>query len=185
MRKLVLILCLSALAASAAELYNFSLLPPDGAVQGAPGSTLGWGYTLQNQSSSFWLMPTELNAGTFLEATPTLLFDFPILAPGASVTANFDPASSTGLYQMTWDATVRPGFVNAGIFDLGAEWWSGNPLAGGQFVSDAPVESADYRATVTGAAVPEPGTIGLIAIGLSGLLAVARRRFGRSRPERR
>jgi hypothetical protein len=184
MRKLVLIFCLSALAASSAELYDFSLLPPDGAVQGASGSTVGWGYTLHNESSSLWLITTDLNAGTFLEATPTLLFDFPILAPGASVTEKFDPASSTGLYQMTWDAAVRPGFVNTGNFTLDAQWWTGDPLAGGHFASDAPTASAGYTATVPGAA-PEPGTIGLMALGLSGLLAVARRRFGGSRPERR
>jgi len=169
MRKLVLILCLSAWAATAADLYTFSVLPPDGAVQGAPGDTVGWGYALQNQSSTLWLVPTDLNAGKFLNGTPDPLFDFPDLAPGTSVMKDFDPTSSSGLYQLTWDASAPLGFVNAGKFVLSAQWWSGNPQAGGIFVSDAPSASAAYKATVT--AVPEPSTLGLTALAGLGLLA--------------
>jgi hypothetical protein len=83
-------------------------------VQALPGSTIGWGYALQNQSSSLWLVPSDLNAGTFLNGTPALLFDFPVLGPGASATKDFDPGTSTGLYQLTWDALAPLGFVNAG-----------------------------------------------------------------------
>jgi hypothetical protein len=142
-------------------------------VQALPGSTIGWGYALQNQSSSLWLVPSDLNAGTFLNGTPALLFDFPVLGPGASATKDFDPGTSTGLYQLTWDALAPLGFVNAGTFTLGAQWWSGDPTAGGVFVSDAPSARATYMATVTASAVPEPGTLGLMALVVFGLLAGA------------
>jgi hypothetical protein len=99
MRKLIFAFYLPALAISSTELYNFSLFPLTGAVQGGPGSAVGWGYALQNQGNSFWLVTTDLNSDTILNATPTLLFDFPVLAPGASKPEGFDPASSTGLYQ--------------------------------------------------------------------------------------
>jgi len=173
MRKLFVIFCLSVWAATAADLYTFSLLPPDGAVQGAPGSTVGWGYALQNQSSSLWLVPSDLNSGTFLNGTPAQLFDFPDLGPGASVMKDFDPSTSTGLYQLTWNASAPLGFVNAGSFALGAQWWSGNPLAGGMFVSDALTVSASYTASVTASAVPEPDTLGLTALVVFGLLIAA------------
>jgi hypothetical protein len=86
MRKLISVFGLPALATSSAELYNFSLFPLIGAVQGEPGCAVGGGYALQNQSSLFWLVTTDLNSAVFLNATATLLFDFPVLAPGTTET---------------------------------------------------------------------------------------------------
>lgn len=182
MRKLMLMLCLSAFAAVAADLYNFNLLPSDGSIASSPGSTVGWGYALQNQSNAFWLVTVDLNSDSFLNATPTLLFDFPNLAPGSTVAAVFDEASSTGLLALTWDASAPLGFVNAGSFDLSAQWWDGDPLVGGRFVSDAPGANAFYTATVMAAAIPEPGTLGLTVITLLGLLMTAR--HGHARRQR-
>jgi len=53
------------------------------------------------------------------------------------------------------------------------KWWSGDPFAGGIFVSDAPSASVGYTATVTATAVPEPGTLGFTALVGLGLLVVA------------
>lgn len=184
MRKLVFLFCLSAWGANAADLYNFSLLPSGGTVQGAPTSTVGWGYTLQNQSNSLWLVPGDLNAGTFLHATPDLLFDFPILAPGEAMTQMFNPASSTGLFELTWDASAPVGFTHTGAFDLQAQWWNGDPFAGGVFVSDAPDASASYTANVTAASVPEPATFGLTAVLLLVLLKTRARAGARPRVRR-
>jgi hypothetical protein len=172
MRKLGLIFLVSALAASAADVYTFGLLPPSGSVQGAPGSTVGWGYALQNQSSALWLVPINLNAGAFANGTPALLFDFPVLAPATSVAESFDPAQPSGLYELTWDSSAPAGFTNTGTFTLDAEWWSGDPLAGGVLVSGAPSASASYRASVAAPAVPEPGTFELTTMTLIGLLLV-------------
>jgi hypothetical protein len=62
---------------------------------------------------------------------------------------------STGLLALTWGASAPLGFVNAGNFDLSAQWWDGDPLANGRFVSDASGASALCAATVTAAEVPE------------------------------
>jgi hypothetical protein len=177
MRTLVLAICLSALPGLAANIYTFSV-PQAENVNGIGIPTLtGWGYALQNQSSSDWLVTTDLDAGTFLYATPQLLFDFPDLAPGASVTVPYDPITPAGLYQIAWDQNVPAGFVNSGTFTLTAQWWSGDPLAGGKFIADAPSVSAAYRATPTITAVPEPGTLGLTAlVGLTVLAVAAGRR---------
>ncbi len=79
MQKMFLILCFSAIPLAAADVYNFSLLPPNGIVAGGAGSTVGWGYSIQNQSSTLWLVTTSLNSSPFLNATPNTLFDFQTL----------------------------------------------------------------------------------------------------------
>ncbi len=162
MRSLFLALCLSAIPATAANVYTFTV--PDAVTVASPaGLTTGWGYSLHNESSSLWLVTTDLSAGTFQYATPDLIFDFPDLAPGATVTVPYNSVTAAGLYQIGWDSNAPPGFVNSGTFSLSAEWWSGDPLTDGSFVATAPIASQPYAAT----AVPEPATIGLAASFLS------------------
>lgn len=148
-------LALVASATAWADTYSFTALPND--VAGPAGSTVGWGYTISNQSSTSWLVVTALSAGIFDHGTPNYVFDFPDIAPGASVTASFDAVGLAGLYEFTWDASAPAGFVNSGFFILSAQWWDGDPLAGGNFLTDALDESAAYSATVLGSpSVPEP-----------------------------
>jgi hypothetical protein len=164
MRKLTLAICLSVLPAMAADVYTFSVLGPE-TVSGPPGTPMvtGWGYSIQNQSNTDWLVTTSLTAGLFLHATPQSLFDFPDVAPGATVTALYDPAPpASGLYQIAWDQNTPAGFVNSGTFTLDAEWWKGDPLAGGEFLASAPTANQPYTATVT----PEPGPSGTLVLSL-------------------
>lgn len=178
MRKVLLALCLFAIPALPADIYNFNSLPADGNIAGSPGETIGWGYSLQNQSSALWLVTTELNSSGFLNSTPKLIFDFPAVAPGASVTLPYDPSSGAGLYEMTWAASAPLGFVNSGTFDLSAQWWSGDPLPGGSLVSSALDAFQSYSATVT----PEPSSIGLAGFALLSLLGlIAARKSGEDR----
>jgi hypothetical protein len=69
-----------------ADSITFSLLPSDGNVSGPAGSLVGWGYSLTNDSTSDWFLATNLNSDSFSNGTPMLLFDFPEVAPGATVT---------------------------------------------------------------------------------------------------
>jgi hypothetical protein len=164
MRRLFLAVYLSAIPAMAADIYTFTV-PPAENVSGPAGlSITGWGYTIHNESSSLWLVTTGLSTGTFLYATPALLFDFPDIAPGATVDVPYDPVTPAGLYQVVWNTDAPPGFVNSGTFALSAQWWSGNPLSGGTLVAIAPGESQPYSASF--AAIPEPGTIGLAGLAL-------------------
>lgn len=156
MRTIFIALCLAAIPVMAADMYTFTVSDPV-TVSSAAGLSTGWGYSLHNESSSLWLVTTDLSAGTFQHATPDLIFDFPDLAPAATVTVPYDPVTPAGLYQIAWDTNTPPGFVNSGVFRLTAEWWNGDPLAGGTFVSNAPIASQPYTASVT----PEPATIGL------------------------
>jgi hypothetical protein len=177
MRTLLIAICLSILPVTAAELYTFTPLGPETVSgPGGVGSVTGWGYSIQNQSSSDWLVTTGLIAGAVFHATPQLLFDFPDVAPGATATVLYDPGPpANGLYQLVWDANAPAGLVNSGSFTLEAQWWSGDPLAGGAFLATAPTVSEPYSTATT----PEPAATGMLA--LSFLLFGAARAFRRRR----
>jgi len=69
-----------------ADSITFSLLPSGGNVSGPAGSLVGWGYSITNNSSTDWFLATNLNSDSFANGIPTLIFDFPEVAPGATVT---------------------------------------------------------------------------------------------------
>jgi len=168
--------------AAYADSFTFTTLPVTGDVSGPVGSTVGWGYTITNQSLTDWLVTTGLTADLFDQGTPNTLFDFPILAPGSTATLAFDSLGGSGLYELTWDATAHVGFTNNGAFNLSAEWWDGDPFAGGNFLDSASDQQAVYSATVTGdngsSAVPEPSSIVLLGMGCI-LIAFQKKTLGR------
>jgi hypothetical protein len=161
----------------AANVYDFSVLPQGGTIAGDPGSTIGWGYSVENESTSLWLVTTGLDMSVFEHGTPNFVLDFPAIAPGASVTVPFDIAKGTGLAEITWDSSAPAGYETSGNFHLSAEWWNGDPLGNGAFLSTAPVGTQPYVAAVTATATPEPATIFLISLPLlaCGLLRRAKR----------
>lgn len=149
-----------------AQSWTADTIPPSGQIGGATGSTLSWGYQMANNDGALWLVTTSVSADVFQHATPLSFFSFPILAPGqqASIPAN----GAFGLYGLTWDATAPLGFVNQGSFVLTAEWWNGDPLAGGSYVSAADSVAMDYSAVVTEVLpVPEPSEALLLGAGLA------------------
>jgi hypothetical protein len=163
-----------------ADSITFSLLPSDGNVSGSPGSVVGWGYSLTNDSTTDWFLATNLNSDSFSDGTPTLLFDFPDVAPGTTVTEPFDAVNGIGIFELQWDTFAPVGFVNSGDFTLSGQWYDGDPFNGGTFIADATDTALAYTATVTGTTspVPEPSSFMLLAFGT--LLIIACRRLRRS-----
>jgi hypothetical protein len=176
-----------------ADTYSFSLVPASGNIGGSPGSAVGWGYSLENNSSSDWLVTSNLQAGTFLDGSPNPLFDFPDLGPGELVTVPFDPVAGLGLYELIWEVSAPSGFSNTGTFELDAQWWTGDPLNGGAFVGDAPATTINYSAVVT-SPVPEPSssflfvmvlvTFGLVKKAFGGLAGTGPLWIPVNRPKR-
>ncbi len=159
----ILALCLFAVSVRAADIYTLDV-PPAVTAESAAGVTSGWGYSLNNQSSSLWLVTTDLSADTFQYAVPDLVFDFPDLAPSTSVSIPYDPIAATGLFAIKWDANAPPDFVNSGAFILTAQWWSGDPLHGGTLVGPAPLATVPYSVSLN--TVPEPATLGPVGLML-------------------
>lgn len=151
--------------------WSFSLLPGE-EISGPPGSTIGWGYRITNLETSEYLVPVALDADLFQHATPLNIFDFPIVAPGQTVSVQYNVSIPLGFYQLTWDTDAPLGFVNSGIFTLTADWYDANPLAGGNPVEFNSIRTAPYRAVVGNAIVPEPSSF-LMATSAVGLLGIA------------
>ncbi|HEX5342887.1 MAG TPA: hypothetical protein VFX55_10360 [Duganella sp.] len=130
-------------------------------------------------------MPTQLNASSFSIGSPDAsYFDFPVLAPGATADVTFDALLHNGLYGVQLFPFALAGQGDSGIFTLSGEWWSGDPLAGGTFLQASDAVLAALTLTVGAAALPLPGSLPLLALGMVLLLLRQRRRqeglqFGR------
>lgn len=147
-----------------ADDISFSLIPATGDISGLAGSTVGWGYTITNDTSD-WLVTMSLSADAFQDGTPDSFFDFPALAPDTSATVDF-VAGVSGVYQLTWDTTAPFGFVDSGTFILSSDYYNGDPLAGGVYVATAPDLTAAYSASVSASSgVPEPPVALLLTSG--------------------
>jgi len=164
--------------------YSAALLPVDGNAAGPAGTTVGWGYAVTNTDTALWLVFTGLSADTFFYGTPEALFDVPIVAPGSALNNPYDGLN--GLYALTWDSDAPEGFLNTGNFVLHAQWWDGDPLAGGRFVTEADDVQLEYTALVTppgSGTVPEPASALLVLLG-GGVLAAGRASARRQRLQR-
>jgi hypothetical protein len=160
-----------------ADGISFGTLPATGSVSGSPGSTVGWGYTLTNNTSN-WLEAVDLSAGSFTIGSPVaiIFFDLPILAPQTSVTVQFNAQTDAGLYELDLFPNAPLGASNTGTFLLDSQYFSGDPLSCGLscLIGAAPELTANYTATVT--SVPEPASLILLVSGLLGV-GCWRRRF--------
>jgi hypothetical protein len=150
--------------------FTFSTDPGSGSISGAPGSTIGWGYSITNDSSSDWLviLAVTTTADFSNGVADGSIFDFPIIAPGETDSMAFSSVAGTGLYQLTWDPDAPAGAVNLGQFDITGLFCGDASFDG---CSDTTVdEFSSYQASVVATITPEPSTILLFVVGLVVLL---------------
>lgn len=115
------LLCLQPANATA----TLTLTPPGGAITGKPGDTIGWGFTLTNNSATDWiivssvqfLMPNFVgDVGGGFGITPDAAFgtftdfaaayQFNELAPLSSITEPFDPSTFSGVGSFALNPSV-------------------------------------------------------------------------------
>ena len=140
--------------------WDFGTIPQDGAISGTPGSTIGWGYTVTNNSPTLWLLAQDfaVHHNFQYDIGNDFLFDHPALPPNTSVYVPFD--GTNGLVSLTWAPNAPLGFVNSGTFELFASWYDDDPYQNGNYVQYAGSKTTPYRATVEAAAnVPEPNPL--------------------------
>jgi len=163
-----------------ADDITLTLSPATGHVAGLAGSTVGWGYTITNNTSD-WLQTEGVIGDPFQNGTATSLFGAPAVAPHSSVTVGSlvptksCPVPPCGLYELTWNSTAPMGFTDKGTFTVFSDFYSARPgTPGAKDLGPAPNASANYSATVN-CPVPEPSSLFFV---LSGVGALAFR-FGR------
>lgn len=162
-----------------------------------PGSTVGWGYSITNNSTTNWLVVEGLTAGNFSGSTSNpYFFDFPSIAPGTSRIVPYNPFSpygysymaqngfahtvlnlpydpvtnpfnALGLYQVTIGPNVPVGTVFSGDFVIDAAWFNGDPDTS-QFAQLVGL-AGNASAPYMTVVTPEPATLTLVGMGIFGL----------------
>ena len=160
-----LVMCLLAMAASAAWGDGGGVDLTLTSVSGAPGSEVTVYGTITNTGSDTVYLNNEsytLGSMNFLNGDIT---DFLLNAP-----LFLGPDTNSGLIALfTFDiASGTPGGSYGGNF---------LDILGGGSTDQNLLASAEYSVTVKNTVAPEPGTIGLIVLGVAGVILRRRRSF--------
>jgi hypothetical protein len=167
-----LALALVVFATGHAYAATLTLDPPTGAVYGSVGQSIGWGFTLTNDSDQ-WLAVTSTDfqttsstLGSYTDyAGPQLL----VLDPHASLTQSFDAATSRGIGSYVLAATAHAGDVATGRMLLTYDLYADVDLLNQTGFSNIVTADASVHAT------PIPGAVMLLGSGLTALAGLRRR----------
>jgi len=160
-----------------------TLDPASGAIQGSPGDTPGWGFTLSSDPVS-WI--SVVTTSLFTESNSSLGFytDYAgllggpangVLAPGApDWVVPFDAFNQLGLGAFSIDPGAPVGAIDAGLLDLNYETFSADPNLCGNCATGFFDVFVPFQVQAVEAA-PEPAAGWLIGGALL-LLGVVRRK---------
>jgi hypothetical protein len=161
--------------ARADDSFTFTTVPNPGVVSTTPGSPVGWGYTLTNNSSTDYLVTLDVYGDVVLDTLGTVdtsIFDLPIVAPSDTIRESYDPTNPLnmfGLGQLFLDPGLTPGTTATGNFYIDAEFCD---LTLTICSSTIETESSAVTINVTspgGTPIPEPSSMLLLLSGLGGI----------------
>ncbi len=181
------------LAGGVAQATPSLTLAPTAVISGAPGSTVGWGFSLTNDvgylvpsfvnfcEGAYKSTPCTLQQGTFTD----LLAQFQLVAvgPGAQLDETFSNATQQGIGSFLINAFATGGAQENGTIYLSYDRFScdllndpacTNPIQ----ITFSGLLSADAQVNVLGGSspVPEPTTLASAGVGILVLLAASRRK---------
>ncbi len=167
------------LAVTAQADVAFNLEPTGGGISGAPGDTIGWGYTVSNDTT-YWLwvggsviaMDKDSSWGTYTDTSFNVDPLAPMVGGIPSVLAvPFSPAGGTGAGSFSIDPTAPFGDMARGYITFNYTLYDADPSQGGG--TEMGYGSVDVNATV---ATPEPTTYLLLCLSL-GVVGLVRRQL--------
>jgi hypothetical protein len=169
------------LAGSGVASPLLTLTPANGFIEGGPSETVGWGYTLSNDTSFYLLVDASYfcqlgEDPAFTTCTQTLgtYTDFiasnlTIISPHSSTSQTFDPNFMTGVGSYTIDPSAPLYSMDTGSVVATYQEYMGNPLVSGTQVSG----DIELSASAMVEAVPEPATLTLAGGSLLFLCGLA------------
>ena len=178
------VICLAAGMAATLGAAPTLTLSPNGNLTGAPGVTVGWGFTLTNNlnwvevvQAQFCLDAVVVNPCFNASPRFTDIISNPpndvIVGPGGSVTQVYNPVLNLGLGSYTIDPASINGAVVSGKILLTYNTFNADPNAGGMQTGFN--DAISVNASVTASSVPEPASAGLVGLALLGLAVRSRR----------
>jgi len=184
---LAAVVMLIASAAGARASAVIALVPPDGIVSGASGSTVGWGFTLTNGTDwvSIDSVTTENETSPLggLSGGFTSYMDLlgglsnGVTPPNQTWTLTFSPGSpGTGLGQYAIDPGTPSGASDSGDFVIYYDEFSADPNTCGSCyldtlqLFDANGNPPAFTIDVSTSEVPEPALSELVIVGCISLL---------------
>ena len=151
--------------------------PSPSTISGNPGDTVGWGFTISNETDYLLITSSDFTAaaasGTYTDFIGP--FNFIIVGPSpesTSVSQTFDPAALTGVGSFQISPTAAPGSVITGQLILTYDLFSVSPNDPNfdpdiDTISNGNLLTAAAEVDVPGtSAVPEPATFGLVSLAL-------------------
>jgi hypothetical protein len=162
-----------------------TLNPVGGSISGVSGSTVGWGFTLSNDSGFAVPSLVVFCEGLFNTSCPNTYGTFTDFAAqfqtnvvGATVVQSFDNATKQGIGSFAINANAPGGAKDIGTIFLVYDTFSCditdvncNPIQTGF----SQLLSVSAEVDVAQSSVPEPATLGLTTLGVLGIIAVSRR----------
>lgn len=174
-------------------------ITPSGDISGAPGSTIGWGFTITNDrdyieitSAQYCVNPVNFPLvcnpsalGTFTDFI-SQFNDIIVGPPGGtdptSVSQNFDPVLLTGVGSFAINPGASIGDGDAGQLVLTYNLTDLDPSDPNKMsLGTDLVLSADASVSVVTSSAPEPGTAGLIFAALAAMAVANAVRFSLQR----
>ncbi len=178
------------LPAGDTDTLSIQLDPVNGALIGAAGGTVGWGFTVNwTSTDGDWISFTGSSLGSVAqgETNPGLNESYTDfigqqggtadygLAPGTWTESFDDVLRGVGAYQIVSDPSIaEPGAQDTGQITFDFVIYDGDPLTADQIGDDSYSyygSSTDFSVTVA-SSTPEPATFGLLLAG-AGILAAA------------